>query len=54
MASPDHHVVGQPAQQDHHLLRFKALFVAFGAAQPLLVALERCFYPAASLIIQRH
>src|SRR5947209_2515971 len=37
LMSPDNHIVGQAAQQDDHLLGFKAFFAAFGAAQPLVI-----------------
>jgi hypothetical protein len=41
LASPDDDIVGQAAQQHHHLLRLKAFFAALGTAQALGVALER-------------
>src|SRR3989442_1397095 len=54
LMSPDNHIVGQAAQQNNHLLGFKAFFAACGAAQPLMVTLERRFYSTTALIIQIH
>jgi hypothetical protein len=39
-ARPDHDMVGQRAKQHEHVLRLKALLIAFGETQPLLVAFE--------------
>ncbi len=51
---PDHDIVGQAAQQNDQRLRFKAFFAAFGAAQALMVTLERRFHSTPALIIQIH
>ncbi len=51
---PDYHVVGQRAQQHQHVLCLKALLVALGEAQSLLVALEGGFDAPTALIIERH
>lgn len=52
LARPDDHIVGQGAQQHHHLLRLKTLFAAFGAAQPLVVALEGSLDATPTLIVE--
>ncbi len=52
--SPDDRIMGQTAKQHHHLLGFKALFVAPGQTQALLVALQGGFNAPTSLIVERH
>src|SRR5882724_5613281 len=54
LTSPHNRVVRQGIQLRHHLLRLKALLVAFGHAQALLVAFDRRFHPTAALIIDIH
>src|SRR6266436_3755897 len=54
LTSPHHRVVRQGIQLRHHLLRLKALLVAFGHAQALLVAFDRRFHSTAALIIDIH
>ncbi len=51
-ASPDHDMLSQRAKPHPYLLGRKVLFVALGHAQPLLVALERRFDAASTLIIE--
>jgi len=50
LACPDHYIVRQRAEQCQHVLGLKALLVAFGEAQPLLVAFEAGFDAAPALI----
>jgi hypothetical protein len=53
-ACPDHHVVGQRAQQHQHVLRFEAFLTALGETQPLFVAFETGFDAPTALIIEGH
>src|SRR5437879_7387101 len=53
-ARPDDDIVSERAQQQYHVLRFKTLFVAFGEAQPTLVAFQGGFDPPTTLIVKRH
>src|SRR6266496_3006927 len=51
---PDHHIVSQRAEQHQHVLSFKALLVAFGQPQSLLVSFESRFDASTSLIVEGH
>jgi hypothetical protein len=47
VACPDHHMVSECAQQHQHLLSVKALLIALGQPQSLLVAFQGRFDAAA-------
>ena len=49
---PDHHVVDQRAKQHQQVLSLKALLLAFGKTQPLLVAFEAGFDASPTLIVR--
>src|SRR5260370_29685252 len=51
---PDHHIVSECTEKQQHLLSFKALLIAFGETQSLLVAFQRGFDPSTALIVKGH
>src|SRR2546425_13014760 len=52
VASPNDHIVSQRTEEHRHVLRLKALLIAFGQSQPLLITFQRGFDPASTLIIK--
>src|SRR6266567_4771222 len=53
-ARPDHDIVGQRAKQHQHVLCLKALLIALGETQPLLVAFEGGFDAPTAQVIKGH
>src|SRR6266705_3587849 len=54
LAGPHNRVVRQGIQLGHDLLRLKALLVAFGHPQALLITFDGGFHPTTALIIEIH
>jgi hypothetical protein len=54
LTRPDYHIVGQRAKQHQHVLRLKALLIALGEAQPLLIAFQGAFDAPTAQIVEGH
>src|SRR5713226_6798159 len=52
LAGPHNRVVRQDIQLGHHLLRLKALLVAFGHPQALLITFDGGFHPTTPLVVE--